>query len=104
MKDVAMEEMVLLLCKYGSESPVIIASVSSNIAQVMCGICKNWDELLGLLVLLSYSIPGHPSCMLRNDVDLKKMIQLNQSIPSNYVDIKVFVEDDNPGDLDNDSL
>eukprot|EP00268_Persea_americana_P013461 TRINITY_DN15912_c0_g3_i3.p1 TRINITY_DN15912_c0_g3~~TRINITY_DN15912_c0_g3_i3.p1 ORF type:complete len:113 (-),score=11.82 TRINITY_DN15912_c0_g3_i3:1928-2266(-) len=65
-----MAQAVMLLCKYGMFTSVIHLSESMKYNDLMHRVCNKWKNLAVNMVCLTYALPGHPKCLLDNDLDL----------------------------------
>eukprot|EP00268_Persea_americana_P013460 TRINITY_DN15912_c0_g3_i2.p1 TRINITY_DN15912_c0_g3~~TRINITY_DN15912_c0_g3_i2.p1 ORF type:complete len:191 (-),score=27.76 TRINITY_DN15912_c0_g3_i2:1759-2331(-) len=71
-----MAQAVMLLCKYGMFTSVIHLSESMKYNDLMHRVCNKWKNLAVNMVCLTYALPGHPKCLLDNDLDLLSLSML----------------------------
>ena len=64
---------------------------NSNYKQLVYKLCYKWKELKQGLILLSYSLPGHPYCLLESDDDLEVMLDIVFRIGIDRIDVYVIV-------------
>ena len=84
-----MENSILLFCRHGEETNVMMISVHSQYENILVGIINRWNNLDVGCSCFSYSILGHSSYMLQNDVDLKNMFVLGREFRLSYIKISV---------------
>ena len=68
-----MENSVVLLCKRGASTVLILLSRTLRFEELVLKLCSKFDDLKPCLVSLSYTLPGHPFCMLDCDDDIQAL-------------------------------
>ncbi|KAF5934344.1 hypothetical protein HYC85_030515 [Camellia sinensis] len=86
---VSMDSAVLLLCKYGNDTIVINVSCELNFEELVGILCKTWENLKPETMCISYSIVGHPNCMVRNNIDFLNMLRVVCARGVDIVDVSV---------------
>ena len=91
------------MCKYNDQTVVLNISPEFSFDELVRDVCARWTNLNPNIVSLSYSLPGHPKCMLHCDLDVRNMMGLLAVIGLKCVDVAV-VERFEPNDVDNPCL
>ena len=85
-----MDSAVLLLCKYGNDTIVINVSCELNFEELVGILCKTLENLKPETMCISYSILGHPNCMVRNNIDFLNMLRVVCARGVDIVDVSVI--------------
>ncbi|KAF5936758.1 hypothetical protein HYC85_024264 [Camellia sinensis] len=89
MSEGSMSVSIFLLCKYNGCTFVIKIDRNVTYDQLVDKLCLKWDSLQSDNICLSYSLPGHPSCMLDNKEELELLLALVVHFDSKCIDVVV---------------
>ncbi|KAL7257544.1 hypothetical protein ACSBR1_003784 [Camellia fascicularis] len=80
---------IFLLCKYNGCTFAIKIDRNVIYDQLVNKLCLKCDSLQFDNICLSYSLPGHPSCTLDNNEELKLLLALVVHFDSKCIDVVV---------------
>ncbi|KAI8549801.1 hypothetical protein RHMOL_Rhmol06G0053500 [Rhododendron molle] len=84
-----MENAVVLLCKRGDVSCGVLLERTLSFQSLMTKLCAKWKDLTEGSFSLSFSVAGHPQCLLECDEDLCVLYALTLSSRTEFVDVAV---------------
>ena len=84
-----MDSAVLLLCKYWNDTIVIKVSYELNLEELVGILCKTWENLKPETMCISYSIVGHPNCMVQNNINFLNTLRVVCAHGVDIVDVSV---------------
>ncbi|KAI8527020.1 hypothetical protein RHMOL_Rhmol12G0044300 [Rhododendron molle] len=84
-----MENVVVLLCKRGDVSCGVLLERTLSFQSLMTKLCAKWKDLTEGSFSLSFSVAGHPQCLLECDEDLCVLYALTLSSRTEFVDVVV---------------
>ncbi|KAI8542651.1 hypothetical protein RHMOL_Rhmol08G0154600 [Rhododendron molle] len=83
-----MASSVLLMCKYGELTLVVMVTRDVEFDDLVQNICKKyWENLVSCRFELSYVVVDHRNCVLGNDEDFGSMIVLIVACGENFVNV-----------------
>ena len=81
---------MLLLYKYRNNTIAINVSCELNFEELVGILCKTWENLKLETMCISFSILGHPNCMVRNNIDFLNMLRVVCAHGVDIVDVSVI--------------
>ncbi|KAG5532375.1 hypothetical protein RHGRI_026866 [Rhododendron griersonianum] len=82
---------VLLMCKYGEVTLVVMVTKGFGFNDLVQSICNKWENLASSKFGLLYAVADHHSCVLDNDEDFGCMIALAAAYGVNCIDVSVGI-------------
>ncbi|KAG5565067.1 hypothetical protein RHGRI_001078 [Rhododendron griersonianum] len=82
---------VLLMCKYGEVTLVVMVTKGFGFNDFVQSICNKWENLASSKFGLLYAVADHHSCILDNDEDFGCMIALAAAYGVNCIDVSVGI-------------
>ncbi|KAG5564897.1 hypothetical protein RHGRI_000934 [Rhododendron griersonianum] len=82
---------VLLMCKYGEVTLVVMVTKGFGFNDLVQSICNQWENLASSKFGLLYAVADHHSCVLDNDEDFGCMIALVATYGVNCIDVSVGI-------------
>ncbi|XP_028059341.1 uncharacterized protein LOC114263046 [Camellia sinensis] len=84
---------IFLLCKYNGCTFAIKIDQNVTYDQLVEKLCLKWDNLQSDNICLSYSLPGHPNCILDNNKELDLLLALVVHFDLKCIDVVMRVKD-----------